>query len=129
MSKSKKNIVEPSHVIESYGADTARLFMLSDSPASRDIEWSISGIDGCWKYINRLWRIVYGFSNEFVNDFDYMTLEGDIARRTNKVISEVKADYENNSFNTVIAKIREFTNFLEKVTISSIRRFFRIIFD
>jgi len=119
MSKSKKNIVEPSHVIESYGADTARLFMLSDSPPSRDIEWSIAGIDGSWKYINKLWRLVSGFSEYFVSEFNYKTLNGEIAKRTNKVICDVRGDYDNNSFNTVIAKIREFSNFLEKATISN----------
>ena len=114
MSKSKKNIVEPSHIIESYGADTARLFMLSDSPPSRDLEWSIAGIDGCWKYVNRIWRLVAKLKDDFVKDFDINTLDGEVAKRTNKVIMEVKTDFDNNSFNTAIAKIREFSNFLEK---------------
>ncbi|MEM7617474.1 MAG: leucine--tRNA ligase, partial [Pseudomonadota bacterium] len=57
MSKSKKNVVDPMNIINSYGADTARLFMLSDSPPERDLEWSDAGIDGAWKYINRLWRL------------------------------------------------------------------------
>lgn len=119
MSKSKKNIVEPAHIIESYGADTARLFMLSDSPPSRDLEWSIAGIDGCWKYVNRIWRMVAKFSDCFVKDFDFKNLNGEIAKKTNKAILEIKNDYDNNSFNTAIAKIREFSNFLEKVEVSS----------
>lgn len=58
MSKSKLNTVDPSEIIETYGADTARLFMLSDSPPERDLEWTDAGIDGAWRYLNRLWRIV-----------------------------------------------------------------------
>ena len=57
MSKSKKNVVDPGKIIDSYGADTARLFMLSDSPPERDLEWTDAGVDGAWRYINRLWRM------------------------------------------------------------------------
>ena len=55
MSKSKRNVVDPEAIISSYGADTARLFMLSDSPPDRDLDWTDSGIDGAWRYVNRLW--------------------------------------------------------------------------
>ncbi|NBO20320.1 MAG: PDZ domain-containing protein, partial [Proteobacteria bacterium] len=58
MSKSKKNTVDPRHIITSYGADAARLFMLSDSPPERDLEWTDAGIDGAWRYINRIWKLV-----------------------------------------------------------------------
>ena len=58
MSKSKKNVVDPGKIIDSYGADTARLFMLSDSPPERDLEWTDAGVDGAWRYLNRLWRLV-----------------------------------------------------------------------
>ena len=60
MSKSKKNTVDPRTIIETYGADTARLFMMSDSPPERDLEWTDAGIDGAWRYINRLWRLLLG---------------------------------------------------------------------
>ena len=63
MSKSKKNVIEPSNIIRAYGADTARLFMLSDSPVSRDLEWVESGVDGSWRYVNRLYRLVLNFTN------------------------------------------------------------------
>ena len=59
MSKSRKNVVDPEAIIDSYGADTARLFMLSDSPAAQDLEWTEAGIDGAWRYTNRcggFWR-------------------------------------------------------------------------
>ncbi|MEP2815745.1 MAG: leucine--tRNA ligase, partial [Alphaproteobacteria bacterium] len=58
MSKSKKNVVDPEAIIGAYGADTARLFMLSDSPPDRDLEWTDAGVDGAWRYLNRLWRLV-----------------------------------------------------------------------
>ena len=53
--KSKKNVVNPASIINIYGADTARLFMLSDSPPERDLDWSESGVDGCWKYLKKIW--------------------------------------------------------------------------
>ena len=58
MSKSRRNTIDPTATIEAYGADTARLFMLSDSPPERDLEWTEAGIDGAWRYLNRLWRLV-----------------------------------------------------------------------
>ncbi len=58
MSKSRRNTIDPTATIEAYGADTARLFMLSDSPPERDLEWTEAGIDGAWRYLNRVWRLV-----------------------------------------------------------------------
>ena len=58
MSKSKKNVVDPENIINEYGADTARLFMLSDSPPERDINWSLSGINGAWKFTQKFWRTI-----------------------------------------------------------------------
>ncbi len=115
MSKSKKNTVEPSRIVESYGADTARLFMLSDSPASRDLEWSESGIDGCWKYVNRLWKLIASARIENgVADENHA-----ITKLTHKTIATVKEEYEKMGFNRAIAKIREFSNALEKFEVKS----------
>ena len=58
MSKSKKNVIDPEDIINKYGADTARLFVLSDTPPERDLEWTSEGIEGTWKYINKLWKLV-----------------------------------------------------------------------
>ena len=128
MSKSKKNIIEPSHIIDAYGADTARLFVLSDSPPERDIEWLDSGVNGCWVYINRLWRL---FSN-FLLDLDVKNLSSDIEfnnikdskaqeiiKLTHKTIAKTQEDYNNKLFNVVIAKIREFSNALEKISVQN----------
>src|SRR5205809_3181906 len=58
MSKSKKNVVDLDDVVDTYGADTARFYLLSDSPPERDLEWTATGIEGIWRYVNRLWRLV-----------------------------------------------------------------------
>lgn len=107
MSKSKKNTVEPARIVESYGADVARLFMLSDTPPARDLEWSESGIDGCWKYVNRLWRLVVKPKSE--------KIDADTLRLAHKTIAAVKDEFEKMGFNRAIAKIREFSNALEKL--------------
>ena len=121
MSKSKKNVVEPLHIVEAYGADTARLFMLSDSPASRDLEWSESGVDGAWKYVNRLWKLV----TSHVGQIDHGPLQPlesyndeqlQIIKLTHKTIAMVGEEFERIGFNRAIAKIREFSNALEKFT-------------
>ncbi len=117
MSKSKKNTVEPIRIVESYGADTARLFMLSDSPASRDLEWSESGIDGCWKYVNRLWKLAA--SNSELAGKGEVSAQHPITKLTHKTISAVKDEYEKMGFNRAIAKIREFSNALEKFEVKS----------
>lgn len=129
MSKSKKNIVEPVRIVDSYGADTARLFMLSDSPPARDLEWSDSGIDGAWKYINRLWRLVTNFADsttqnnkdfakfydeKFVNSLNANQIK--LVKLTHRSIAQVKEQYQNNIFNKAIAKIREFSNAIEDCT-------------
>ncbi len=143
MSKSKKNVVEPIHIISAYGADTARLFMLSDTPVSRDLDWDDNGIDGAWRYMNRLWRLALNFINnqiykDFIlasqnnekllkslehkfndnfNDKIYNKNQNAIIKLTHKTIAEVTNEYEKISFNRAIAKIREFSNALEKYEI------------
>lgn len=119
MSKSKKNVVEPSHIVESYGADTARLFMLSDTPPSRDLDWSEGGIDGAWKYINRLWKLTVSSGNSPLLDLEEEANAHPVNKLTHKVISDVMDEYQKLAFNRVIAKIREFSNALEKFKIAS----------
>ncbi|MFT6077548.1 MAG: leucyl-tRNA synthetase [Rickettsiales bacterium] len=123
MSKSKKNVVEPANIIDAYGADTARLFMLSDSPAMRNLEWSDSGIDGSFKYINRLWKLINSHKplaseckEGFVLD-DLNKEQKNLVRLNHKTIFAAKSEFEKMGFNVVIAKIREFSNALEKFAI------------
>jgi len=118
MSKSKKNVVDPESIINSYGADTARLFMLSDSPPERDLEWSDAGIEGASRYANRLWRMVNEppVSMPVAGAPQPATL-GDQAAAAHKVvhktISAVSNDLDKFHFNKVVARIRELTNELE----------------
>ncbi|MDA0902354.1 MAG: leucine--tRNA ligase [Proteobacteria bacterium] len=131
MSKSKKNVVEPLGIINDYGADTARLFMLSDSPPERNLEWEDAGIEGCWKYINRLWKLgnilvnQYGIPenysrSEFENDdLSHLSKKQiDLIKLTHKTIKAVKDSQERMAFNTAIAKIREFSNVTESYIIN-----------
>lgn len=109
MSKSKKNVVDPREIITSYGADTARLFMLSDSPPDRDLEWTEAGVDGAWRYVNKLWRLlleenIYGA----VDEASALKLR----QETHKTIARVTQDIERFHFNKAIARIRELTNLL-----------------
>ncbi|MBJ7415391.1 MAG: leucine--tRNA ligase [Niveispirillum sp.] len=117
MSKSKKNVVDPEGIIGSYGADAARLFMMSDSPPDRDLEWTEAGIDGAWRYINRLWRLVTepGFAlpaagaaapNSFGTDATALR------RAAHKAAVAVGEDIEGYRFNSSVAKLRTFTNAL-----------------
>lgn len=112
MSKSKRNTVDPRAIIEGYGADTARLFMLSDSPPERDLEWTEAGVEGAWRYLNRLWRMV-------VESREWRETSGEndgaeLRRATHKTIAGVSNDIENFHFNKAVARVRELTNALSE---------------
>ena len=115
MSKSKGNTVDPDEIFENYGADTARLFILSDSPPARDFDWSDAGVEGCYKFLNRVWRLIasnsqyitlnYQLSNTLRKDND------DLVRIVHMAIKGITNDISNDfQFNTVISKYRELTN-------------------
>ena len=108
MSKSKRNTVDPRGIIEGYGADTARLFMLSDSPPERDLEWTISGVEGAWRYLNKLWRLVTEVKDENVEINEEQELQ--LKRLTHKTIAGVTEDIDGFHFNKAIARLRELTN-------------------
>ena len=115
MSKSRKNVVDPESIIDSYGADTARLFMLSDSPAARDLEWTEAGIEGAWRYANRLWRLLaepqYCLGKAGLKQPTSMPTEADVVvRKTHRAIMDVSADFDAFRFNRAVARIRELTN-------------------
>lgn len=115
MSKSKGNTVDPDQIFENYGADTARLFILSDSPPARDFDWSDAGVEGCYKFLNRVWRLVSTNQDKII--FDYKINEtlskenDDLVRVVHMMIKGVTNDISNEfQFNTVISKYRELTN-------------------
>ncbi len=121
MSKSKRNVVDPEAIIESYGADTARLFMLSDSPPERDLEWSDAGVEGAWRYINRVHRMaeVEGLTLPHPGAPAPVEMAGaalDLRRRVHKTIQGVSDDIERFRFNRAVARIRELTNAMADFT-------------
>lgn len=111
MSKSKKNVVDPDPIIEQYGADAVRFFMLSDSPPERDLPWSEAGIEGSWRFMNRLWRMFIS-----VTDNDETPSGEDMAlrRKLHQTVAGVAEDVEALSFNKAVAKIFELVNLIEK---------------
>ena len=118
MSKSKRNVVDPEEIIRTYGADTARLFMLSDSPPDRDLDWTDSGVDGAWRYVNRLWRLISEptFSPAGIDapkPADMDTAVVDVERLAHKTIAAVTDDLEKFHFNKAVARIRELSNAVE----------------
>jgi len=114
MSKSKKNTVDPRHIMNTYGADAARLFMLSDSPPERDLEWTDAGIEGAWRYINRLWKLVGEFkAARLPQAGENGAAALKIRKATHKTIAAVTEDIERFHFNKAIARIRELSNLLE----------------
>ena len=117
MSKSKKNTVDPQHIIETYGADAARLFVLSDSPPDRDLEWTEGGIEGAWRYLNRLWRLAAEAkaisSSALPENIDGEVLAA--VRQTHRTIAAVGDDIEKFRFNSAVARIRELTNTIANV--------------
>ena len=113
MSKSKKNVVDPQQIIDNYGADTARFFMLSDSPPNRDMEWSESGIEGSWRFLSKLWRFVESIdckhkSYEIPKNLTDLNLN--LLRILNVTIKEVTDSIESFHFNIAIASIRSLFN-------------------
>jgi len=113
MSKSKKNVVDPGRIIGKYGADTARLFMLSDSPPERDLEWTEAGVEGCWRYVNRLWKLVLQVLPDYKNEGSLSEASLSRKKQIHRTIASVSKDIDNFHFNKAVAGIRELTNALE----------------
>ncbi|MBA4162769.1 MAG: leucine--tRNA ligase, partial [Novosphingobium sp.] len=118
MSKSKKNVVDPDDIIAQYGADAVRWFMLSDSPPERDLPWSEAGIEGCARFVQRVWRQVVAHSPRLSAnpDFVFVVNEQSLAleRLRHKTIAGVAADVEALQFNKAVAKLYTFLSAIEK---------------
>jgi leucyl-tRNA synthetase len=121
MSKSKKNVVGLEAIVEEYGADTARLYLLSDSPPERDLEWTDAGIEGAWRYLNRLHRLVteppVPLAPKGAAMPETLAPAADKARRaTHRAVAAVTDHIEKFRFNSAVARIRELTNLLEEMS-------------
>jgi leucyl-tRNA synthetase len=115
MSKSKKNTVDPDEIVARYGADAVRWFMLSDSPPERDLPWSEAGIEGCWRFVQRLWRLFGQFDAGAAGE------DKSLARKTHQTIAAVAEDIEALAFNKAVARIYELTSAIEKAAPSADR--------
>ncbi len=122
MSKSKKNVVDPNALISYYGADTLRLFCLFAAPPERDLDWSDAGVEGAWRFLNRVWRLV----EESLDDLQGVRpneeetgLDGDakvVCRKTHQTIKRVTTDIESRfHFNTAISAVMELVNTLQSL--------------
>jgi leucyl-tRNA synthetase len=116
MSKSKGNVVDPDYIVEKYGADTARLFILFASPPERELEWSDAGVEGCYRFLKRTWKL---FTERIsINP----NVDGDekkkIEKKLHQTIKGVTEDVEKFSFNTTIAKLMELLNTMQESSIS-----------
>ncbi len=149
MSKSKKNVVDPDDIVDQYGADAVRWFMLSDSPPERDLEWSEAGIEGCWRFTQRLWRLVQSIPPRN-GEVAAQPTEGSehsepgphrqssaslqpatspsrggidlaLTRKTHQAVAGIAADIEALSFNKAVAKIYELAGAIEKAAPSAAR--------
>jgi len=115
MSKSKKNVVDPDAIVAKYGADAIRWFMLSDSPPERDLPWSEAGIEGCARFVQRLWRLFGQYDASATGE------DKALDRRTHQTVTAVAEDIAALSFNKAVARIYELTNATDKAAPSASR--------
>ena len=113
MSKSKKNTIDPENIITNYGADSARLFILSDSPPEKDVQWSEEGIISSFKFIQKLWKLNERVMNE-INKGHKEDFDIEITKYTNIYLKKVHDNLENFSYNKIIANLYEMYSFLNK---------------
>jgi leucyl-tRNA synthetase len=115
MSKSKKNVVDPDEIVATYGADAIRWFMLSDSPPERDLPWSEAGIEGCGRFVQRLWRLFAQHDTSAAGE------DKPLDRKRDQTVAAVAEDIEALSFNKAVARIYELTSAIEKAAPSASR--------
>ena len=112
MSKSKRNTVDPEQIIENYGADSVRLFILSDSPPEKDVQWSEQGMVASYKFIQKFWLLHEKIKSKKISD----TIDESIDEFTNQIINRININLDKFSYNVLVANLHEIYNFLNKVT-------------
>jgi leucyl-tRNA synthetase len=126
MSKSKRNTVDPEPIVDQYGADAVRWFMLSDSPPERDLEWSEAGIEGSWRFVQRLWRLASaeaerGDSSWLGTDDEADDQAAALTRKLHRTIAAIGTNIESLAFNKAVANVYELANAIEKAPPSAAR--------
>jgi len=114
MSKSKKNVVAPEEILGTYGVDAGRLFVLSDSPPERDVQWTAGGIEGSWRFVNRVWAEFEDVPPVGVEAADPAAAQA-LVRATHKAIKAVSEGFDGFRFNSAIARLYEFVNTIKGV--------------
>jgi len=137
MSKSKKNVIEPDEIVERYGADTARLFILFASPPEKDLEWSDSGVEGASRFLNRVYRLfdaakdlfsgklqdLEAYEKKVIETTDHKGLEKEILFFTHKTIKKVTEDIEVRfHLNTAVASLMELVNYFQSLQTEAIKK-------
>jgi leucyl-tRNA synthetase len=110
MSKSKRNTIDPGEIINRYGADTARWFILSDNPPERDMEWTESGVAGAFRFTQRIWRLAENTGPEVPKPAEFGAAGKTLRRATHKTIAAVSESLENFTFNVAVARLYELAN-------------------
>jgi leucyl-tRNA synthetase len=121
MSKSKKNTIDPERIIKEYGADAVRLFILSDSPPEKDVQWSDEGIKSSYKFIQKLWILNQKIIEE-IKAKHPSNSNNDLEKITNKFLKEVTQNIENFAYNKIIANFHEIYTSLNKVILNKIEK-------
>ena len=111
MSKSKKNVIDPENIIRDYGADSVRLFILSDSPPEKDVQWSEEGISSAYKFIQKLWIMHLKIMDQMQKNHDFDSSDN-FVKYTNKFIKKITYNLDNFSYNIIIANIHELHSFV-----------------
>ena len=109
MSKSK-NVIDPEFIIENYGADSVRLFILSDSPPEKDVQWSEQGMLSSYKFVQKLWTLHSEIKNKILNE--KTNIDKDLDRFTNQIIAKITNNLEKFNYNVIIANMYEAYNYL-----------------
>ena len=121
MSKSKRNTVDPERIIENYGADSVRLFILSDSPPEKDVQWSDEGMKSSFKFIQKLWVLNQKILEQIKQNHP-KNVSNDLEKLTNKFVKNVKDNIENFSYNKIVANFHELYTSLNKIMNSKFKK-------
>ena len=114
MSKSKKNTIDPEEMINNYGADAVRLFILSDSPPAKDVQWSEQGMISSYKFINKLWNMHNLIMEKLKDNEENKNFSEDINKYTNQLVDKINFNLEKFNYNVIIANLYQTYNFLNE---------------